>query len=95
MENTVKPIYTNIVPKNYQLTVEDARSLRLIDLFTDTDSCGYKHLSRSDLIIIYALYENGLNDFFKDYKKYVEECVSKKNYKVVQKPHYFLKNLIG
>lgn len=48
-----------IEPRAHQITVEDARNLRPIDLLNDEDE------------------------------------VETKKYKVVNKPHYFLKNIIG
>lgn len=83
-----------IIPRNHQIRVEDARNLRLIDLFTEEVNSD-KHLSRADLILIYTLYPNGLVEFLEEYLKYVEHEVATKNYKVVNKPHYYLKGIIG
>lgn len=84
-----------IEPRQHQITVEDARLLRPIDLLQDEDMQGHRLLSRADLILIFTLYPNGLNEFLEDYLQYVEDEVETKNYKVVNKPHYFLKNIIG
>ena len=84
-----------IEPRAHQIRVEDALNLRAIDLFTDTDINGHKYLSRADLILIFTLYPSGLEEFLDDYKKYVESEVETKNYKVVNKPHSYLKNIIG
>lgn len=84
-----------IEPRAHQITVEDARNLRAIDLLQDEDTQGHKLLSRADLILIFTLYPNGLNEFLEDYLQYVEEEVKTKKIKVVNKPHCFLKNLIG
>ena len=86
---------TVIEPRAHQITVEDARDLRPIDLLNDEDAQGHRLLSRADLILIYTLYPNGLNEFLEDYLQYVEEEVKTKKYKVVNKPHYFLKKIIG
>ena len=84
-----------IEPRVHQITVDDARNLRAIDLLNDVDTQGHRLLSRADLILIFTLYPNGLNEFLEDYLQYVEDEVETKRYKVVNKPHYFLKNLIG
>lgn len=84
----------SIVPRNHQIKVEDARNLRLIDLFTDESNVD-KHLSRADLILIFTLYPNGLVEFLDEYLNYVENEVKTKGYKVVNKPHYYLKSIIG
>lgn len=83
-----------IVPRQHQIKIEDAKNLRLIDLFIDEYN-NEKQLSRADLILIYTLYDNGLEDFLNDYWDYVDNEVSTKGYKVVNKPHYFLKSIIG
>lgn len=83
-----------IMPRPHQIKVEDARRLRLIDLFIDENN-HEKQLSRADLILIYTLYDNGLNDFFNDYLDYVENEVDTKGYKVVNKPHFYLKSILG
>ena len=83
-----------VEPRQYQIKVEDARKLRPIDLFSDEVN-GDKHLSRADLILIYNLYPNGIDEFLDDYLDYVEHEVETKKYKVVNKPHFYLKNLIG
>ena len=84
----------SIVPRNHQIRVEDARNLRLIDLFTEEVNSD-KHLSRADLILIFTLYPNGLVEFLDEYLEYVEHEVETKGYKVVNKPHYYLKGIIG
>lgn len=84
----------SIVPRNHQIRVEDARNLRLIDLFTEEVN-NDKHLSRADLILIFTLYPNGLVEFLNEYLEYVEHEVRTKGYKVVNKPHYYLKGIIG
>lgn len=84
----------SVTPRNHQIRVEDARNLRLIDLFTEEVN-GDKHLSRADLILIFTLYPNGLEEFLEDYLDYVENEVETKKYKVVNKPHYYLKGVIG
>jgi hypothetical protein len=95
LENKFEPKYElPITPRQHQIKVEDARNLRLIDLFKDEVN-GDKHLSRADLILIYTLYPNGLEEFLDDYLDYVEREVEEKGYKVINKPHYFLKNIIG
>ena len=83
-----------VTPRNHQIRVEDARSLRSIDLFTEEVNSD-KHLSRADLILIFTLYPNGLQEFLDDYLDYVEREVKTKGYKVVNKPHYYLKGIIG
>lgn len=83
-----------IVPRQHQIKVEDARTLRPVDLFTDEVN-GDKHLSRADIILIYTLYPAGIDEFLDDYLDYVEKEVETKGYKVVNKPHYYLKNIIG
>ena len=83
-----------ITPRNHKIRVEDARNLRLIDLFTEEVN-NDKHLSRADLILIYTLYPNGLVEFLEEYLEYVEHEVETKGYKVVNKPHYYLKGIIG
>lgn len=85
----------DIEPRAHQIKVEDALNLRLIDLFTETDGNGHKYLSRADLILIFTLYPNGIEEFLDDYKNYVQSEVETKKYKVVNKPHFYLKNLIG
>ena len=78
-----------------QILVENALSMRPVDLLQDEDTQGHRLLSRADLILIFTLYPNGLNEFLEDYKKYVRDIVDERGYKAVNKPHYFLKNLIG
>ena len=48
------PYELPIVPRQHQIKVEEARKLRLIDLFIDEGS-HEKQLSRADLILIYSL----------------------------------------
>lgn len=96
MEYTqTKEFILDIEPRAHQIKVEDALNLRMIDLFTETDSNGHKHLSRADLILIFTLYPNGLEEFLNEYKNYVQSEVETKKYRVVIKPHFYLKNLIG
>ena len=83
-----------VVPRQHQIKVEDAKNLRLIDLFIDEYN-NEKQLSRADLILIYTLYDNGLEEFLNDYWDYVDHEIETKGYKVVNKPHYFLKSIIG
>lgn len=83
-----------ILPREHQITVEEARKLRVIDLFSEEIS-GINHLSRADIILIYTLYPRGLEEFHKDYLNYVEEKVRTKGYQVINKPHYYLKSIIG
>ena len=83
-----------VAPRQHQIKVEDARTLRPVDLFTDEVN-GDKHLSRADIILIYTLYPCGIDEFLDDYLDYVEKEVETKGYKVVNKPHYYLKNIIG
>lgn len=94
IETTTYKYEPSIVPRNHQIKVEDARNLRLVDLFTEEVN-GDKHLSRADLILIYTLYPNGLHEFLDDYLDYVEREVKTKGYKVVNKPHFYLKGIIG
>lgn len=84
-----------VEPRYYQLTIEDALNLKIIDLFQDTDTQGQRFLSRADLILIFYLYEQGLTEFLDDYKNYVIEMQNSKGYKVINKPHYYLKSIIG
>lgn len=97
MERTVNVFKEKetIEPRAHQITVEDARLLRPVDLLQDEDTQGHKLLSRADLILIFTLYPNGINEFLEDYLEYVEHEVETKKYKVVNKPHYYLKNIIG
>ena len=78
----------------HQIMVEDARLLRPIDLLQDEDNNGRKLLSRADLILIFTLYPNGITEFLDEYLEYVENEVVEKGYKAVNKPHYYLKNII-
>lgn len=87
--------YMDIEPRQHQLKVEDALNLRLIDLFTESDDNGHKFLSRADLILIFTLYPNGIEEFLSDYKNYVKTEIETKGYRVVNKPHFYLKNIIG
>lgn len=84
-----------IEPRNYQLKVEDALNLTLIDLFQDTDAQGQRYLSRADLVLIFTLYTEGLEQFLNNYKNYVIDMQQSKGYKVINKPHYYLKAIIG
>lgn len=88
------PYELPIVPRQHQIKVEEARELRLIDLFIDEGN-HEKQLSRADLILIYSLYEDGLKEFLDDYFDYVEREVDTKGYKVVNKPHFYLKSTVG
>lgn len=94
-EEEKKVIYdVPIVPRNHQIKVEDARKLRIVDLFAEEYN-GEKQLSRADLILIYTVYDEGLQDFLYEYLEYVEKEVETKGYKVVNKPHFYLKSIIG
>lgn len=79
----------------YQISYEEAIALNKIDLFGDGEKDELKHLSRADLILIYSLYDGGIDEFLEDYKSYAMDSKSAKGYKFVNKPHYYLKNRIG
>lgn len=78
----------------HQLEVEVALNLQPIDLLKDEDTNGKKLLSRADLILIFTLYPNGLDQFLEEYKNYVEEMNKERGYRVINKPHYYLKSVI-
>lgn len=85
---------TIIEARPHQIEFEKALDLQPIDLFKDEDTQGRKLLSRADLILIYALYDGGLNQFLDEYKQYAKNENIEKGYKVVKKPHYYLKGII-
>lgn len=49
-----------IEARYYQVSVEEALKMQVIDLLKDTDREGHRHLSRVDLILIYTLFKGGL-----------------------------------
>ena len=85
--------YSNITPRYYQLKVETALKLKPYDLFLEGED-GRAHLSKGDIILIYSLFKGGVIEFYDYYIKYVNDVVKEKNYSVVHKPHYFLKNCV-
>lgn len=96
MEEKVLNYQTPVVEaRPYQIATEEALKLRVIDLFQDEDSQGYRLLSRADLILIFTLYKNGMEEFLEDYKNHVQMLKDERGYRFVPKPHYFLKNIIG
>lgn len=86
---------TPMEARYYQVSVEEALGMNIIDLFQDEDNSGHKLISRADIILIYTLYSGGMEEFLEDYKKYVRQMVTERGYKFVRKPHYYLKNLLG
>lgn len=89
--NEIKPV---VEARPHQIEVKVALNLQPIDLLKDEDVNGKKLLSRADLILIFTLYKNGLEQFLEEYKAYVLEEKRNKGYVVVNKPHYYLKGLI-
>lgn len=87
--------YENVEPRYYQIRVEEALNFNMVDLFKDEGEGGNKLLSRADLLLIFTIFKGGIEEFLNEYKKYVIEEKDKKGYVVVQKPHFFLKNLLG
>lgn len=84
-------------PRDYQLYAKDVLGWEIIDLLQDEDTYGHRLLSRADLILIFALYnKNGLEGFYQDYMAYAQEKYDTfGELGFVQKPHIYLKNLIG
>lgn len=78
----------------HQIETEVALKLQPIDLLKDEDTNGKKLLSRADLILIFTLYKNGLEQFLEEYKSYVMDLKKERGYVVVNKPHYYLKGII-
>lgn len=87
--------YTPYEMKHYQMTVEDALKMDVIDLFQDEDIQGHRILSRADLILVFTLYKGGLEQFLDDYKEYVRTMQKERGFRFVNKPHHYLKNLLG
>lgn len=83
------------IPKPHQIEVEKALKLELVHLVQDVDDSGYRLLSRADLILIFTLYTKGLEGFLEEYKNYAQTQSEVRGYNVVNKPHYYLKNIIG
>ena len=82
--------------RHHQIETERARELKVTDLLKEYEGTPQAEriaLSKADIILIYGLYENGVKEFFKLYKEYVEEC-SGKRYKACDKPHWYLKRSI-
>lgn len=94
-EKTVNYQQTIMEARPYQIATEDALKLRVIDLFQDEDAQGYRLLSRADLILIFTLYANGMEEFLEDYKKHIQMLRDERGYKFVPKPHHYLKGIIG
>lgn len=78
----------------YQLPIEEALNLNVIDLFKDNHN-DKRLISRADIILIYTLYNNDLNDFLEQYKSHVLILNKDRGYKFVPKPHYYLKDILG
>lgn len=94
MSNETSSIIRNperAVIRNHQLSLEDALEVTITDLLRDQDDKGTS-VSKADLILIFALYEGGIKEFYKLYKDYVL-AGQKKNYFAIDKPHWFLKKL--
>lgn len=83
-----------IEARPHQIEVDVALKLQPIDLLKDEDTNGKKLLSRADIILIFTLYKNGLDQFLEEYHEYVREEKREKGYIVVRKPHYYLKGVI-
>lgn len=83
--------------RDYQLFAKDILHWEVIDLLQDEDNYGHRLLSRADLILIYTLYnKTGIEGFYNEYMNYVRDKFQAFGETgVVQKPHIFLKNLIG
>lgn len=94
-EKVVNYQQTIVEARPYQIATEDALRLRVIDLFQDEDAQGYRLLSRADLILIFTLYANGMEEFLEDYKKHIQMLRDERGYKFVPKPHHYLKGIIG
>ena len=75
--------------RHHQIYIERADELKVTDLLKDTDEEGIA-ISKADLILIFTIYDDGIKEFFKLYKEYVEEC-KQRRWKVIDKPHWFLK----
>ena len=78
--------------RHHQIYIERADELKVTDLLKDTDEEGIA-ISKADLILIFTIYDDGIKEFFKLYKKYIEEC-KQRRWNVIDKPHYFLKRSI-
>lgn len=93
----IEDVSESLTPRDYQMYAKDVTDWEVINLLQDEDSQGHKLLSRADIILIYATYNNsGLEGFLREYKEYADRYL--KNYgvcAVIKKPHYYLKNLIG
>lgn len=82
--------------RHHQMEIDQARDLAVTDMLkenSDETPADRIALSKADIILIYAIYQGGLKDFYVQYKSYVEECM-KRRWKACDKPHWFLKRAI-
>ena len=75
--------------RHHQIYIERADELKVTDLLKDTDEEGIA-ISKADLILIFTIYDDGIKEFFRLYKNYIEEC-KQRRWRAVDKPHWFLK----
>lgn len=90
--------HTNVVRtdfeiRHHQIEIEVAVELQITDLLKE----GHQErdgipISKSDIILIFALYKGGMIEFFDLYKQYVTDC-RERRWKACDKPHWFLKRL--
>ena len=78
--------------RNHQIETDRALELQVTDLLKDADEERIA-ISKADLILIFTIYDDGIKEFFKLYKEYVEEC-KQRRWKAIDKPHWFLKRSI-
>ena len=84
-------------PRDYQIFAKESLEWEAIDLLQDEDNQGHKVLSRADLILVFALYNNsGLVGFLTAYKEYANDFINRYGANaIILKPHHYLKQLIG
>lgn len=92
MEDRNVTTYKEFEVRHHQILTERADELQVTDLFKDTDEEEIA-ISKADIILIFTIYEDGIKEFFKLYKSYIEDC-KQRRWKAVDKPHWFLKRSI-
>lgn len=82
--------------RHHQLEIDQARGLQVTDLLKeayDESPAERVALSKADIILLYAIYQGGLKEFFQLYKEYVNDSI-KRGWRACDKPHWFLKRSI-
>lgn len=79
-------------PRPHQVFTDSVLDLKVTELLRDVDVEGTS-LSKGDVILVLTIFEDGIKEFYKEYKEYVKQSKFR-NWLFCDKPHWFLKRLI-